>query len=160
MFRLALRCHAMQPDPEFLGLCCRHVKFCRAQLGKVRDSPTGSLVHTISVGIAQTDPGLCCRSASIRHYKRSTPFLCQILSDLDHHSAGKGALSHHQVRYPQDDYPDEERYRPLKRVLPAKQPVQEEDAYRYRVDGAYDHRVSQKAQNEPGYIFALAAAGV
>ena len=76
------------------------------------------------------------------------------------HSAGKGALSHHQVRYPQDDYSDEERYRPLKRVLPDKQPVQEEDAYRYQVDGAYDHRVSQKPQNEPGYIFALAAAGV
>src|SRR5215831_2374528 len=152
MFRLAFRRHAMQPDLEFLCLCSRHMEFCRAQLGKFWDSTTGSLAHPLSVSIAQLHASLCCSSASVRHCKRATPILCWTLPDLDDQAAGKSALAHHQVRYSQDDYPHQDRYRPLEDVLPDKQPVQEEDAYGYQIDGAYDHRVSQKLQNEPGYM--------
>src|SRR5437870_5657528 len=107
----------MQPNVEFLGLCSWQVKCRRSQGGKFRDDSTRGLVHTLSVGVAQLHAGLCCCSATVRHRKRASAFLCWILPYLDHQAASKSTLSHHQVRYYQEESPDEECYSPLEGVL-------------------------------------------
>ena len=62
------------------------MEFRRAQLGKVRDSPTGRLVETLTVDIVQFDPCLCCSLTAVGHHKRATALLCRcrVLPDLDH----------------------------------------------------------------------------
>src|SRR5258708_17846938 len=96
MLRVALRCHAMRPHQQFLGRCAEQVNCRRAQAGKFRNGTTGSLVHTLSIGIAQPHPGLCCRPATVRHGKCTTTFRASILPYLDHQAATTSALSPHQ----------------------------------------------------------------
>ena len=96
------------------------MKFSGAEITKFRDGAESPLVHTLSIGIAQADPGLHCSPATIGHHKRAAGLLChcRVLPDLDHHAASKCALAHHLVRYSQDDDPNEYCHHPLEKVLP------------------------------------------
>src|SRR5258708_26366233 len=96
------------------------MKFSGAEIAKFQDGAASSLVHTLSIGIAQPDPGLRCSPATIGHHKRAAGVLCRcrVLPYLDHHAASKCALAHYQVRYSQDDDPNQYCHRLLEKVLP------------------------------------------
>src|SRR5215472_7974739 len=96
------------------------MKFRRAQLGKVRDSPAGSLVETLTVDIAQFDPCLCCSLTAVGHHKCAAALSChcRVFLYLDHQTTSKGAPAYHHVGHSQDGYSNEYCNHPLQRVLP------------------------------------------
>src|SRR5207302_9792239 len=116
--------------------------------------------HALSLSITQLNPSLSCSSAAVGNRKRTAALLWHrwLLPDLDHQTASKCALSHHEGGHCQDNYPNEYRHHPLESILPDKEPMQEQDAHSYQVDTPCYQGMRQKRQNEPRYMFALPTA--